>query len=286
MIAVDTFARDFETTAVLPEQLAIDIARLAYPDLDEASYWSSLAALAEFTAPRITQRHAGRRTAEEFLHAIHAELGFHGAVDGYYDPRNSLMPDVLERRQGLPIMLSLLCMAIGRRLNLVIEGMGFPFHFMSRYRDDHGVWLLDPFYGALVEPTELDAYLARIAGRPLQLAQGMWEPVTAQMLALRVLNNLRNAFMANSNQMMVLKTLDYLLAVQPQERHYWRERGLLHYALGDWEQAQHDLRYYLARSDNLLRILQHGDEAAAETDEDRRVLAIYRASGETLARIN
>lgn len=286
MMPVDAFARDFESAAVLPEQLAIDIARLAYPELDEASYWSSLVALAEFAAQHMTQRSAGRRTAEEFLHIFHDELGFHGAVDGYYDPRNSLMPDVLERRQGLPITLSLLCMAIGRRLNLEIEGMGFPFHFMARYSDDSGAWLLDPFYGALVELSELDAYLARIAGRPLQLAQAMWEPVTAQMLALRVLNNLRNAFMANGNQVMALKTLDYLLAVQPQERAYWRERGLLHYALGDWEQAQHDLRYYLARSDYLLRILQHDTEAAPETDEDRRVLAIYRASGETLARIN
>jgi regulator of sirC expression with transglutaminase-like and TPR domain len=220
------------------------------------------------------------------LDVLCQDLGFHGAQKGYYDPRNSLIPDVLARRQGLPIMLCLLCMAVGRRIDLQIDGLGFPFHFMARYRDETGVWLLDPFYGQLVAPAAVDEYLARIVGRPLQVARAMWEPVSAQMIALRVLNNLRNAFLMADNHALALRTLDYLIAVQPQERHYWRERGVLHYKLEDWEQAQHDLRYYLIRAGLFPRMVQGGEEPLSLTEENRRMIELYRTCGEMLMRVN
>ena len=286
MSLVDEFARNFETADITPEQLAIDIARIAYPALDEPDYWARLDGLARFAASRMTNQGDGQATAQAFLDILCQDLGFHGADKGYYDPRNSLMPDVLARRQGLPIMLALLCMAIGRRINLRIEGLGFPFHFMAIYRDTTGDWLLDPFYGALVELPAVNDYLTRIVGRPFQLAPAMWEPVSAQMLAVRVLNNLRNAFMTADNVVLALRTLDYLVAVQPQERQYWRERGLLHYKLEDWEQAQHDLRYYLIRAGLFPRIPQARTEPKPLTEENRRVVELYRTCGEMLMRVN
>jgi regulator of sirC expression with transglutaminase-like and TPR domain len=286
MSLVDEFIRNFESADITPERLAIDIARIAYPTLDEPGYWHQLDALADYAARRMTRRDAGRGTAQAFLDILCQDLGFHGATQGYYDPRNSLMPDVLERRQGLPIMLALLCMAVGRRINLHIDGLGFPFHFMARYRDEAGEWLLDPFYGALVEPPAVSDYLVRIVGRPFQLSSTMWEPVSAQMLAVRVLNNLRNAFMTAENWVLALRTLDYLVAVQPQERQYWRERGLLHYKLEDWEQAQHDLRYYLIRSGLFPRIPHGSEESQPLTAENRRVVELYRTCGEMLMRVN
>ena len=286
MSLVDEFARNFETADITPEQLAIDIARIAYPALDEPDYWARLDGLARFAASRMTNQGDGQATAQAFLDILCQDLGFHGADKGYHDPRNSLMPDVLARRQGLPIMLALLCMAIGRRINLRIEGLGFPFHFMAIYRDAAGDWLLDPFYGALVELPAVNDYLTRIVGRPFQLAPAMWEPVSAQMLAVRVLNNLRNAFMTADNVVLALRTLDYLVAVQPQERQYWRERGLLHYKLEDWEQAQHDLRYYLIRAGLFPRIPQARTEPKPLTEENRRVVELYRTCGEMLMRVN
>ena len=286
MSLVDAFVRNFERVDITPEQLAIDIARIAYPNLDEPACWHQLDTLADYAASRMTRLDAGQATAQEFLDILCQDLGFHGATQGYYDPRNSLMPDVLERRQGLPIMLALLCMAVGRRIKLRIDGLGFPFHFMALYGDATGEWLLDPFYGALVEPTAVSDYLARIVGRPFQLSAAMWEPVSAQMLAVRVLNNLRNAYMTTENTALALRTLDYLVAAQPQERQYWRERGLLHYKLADWEQAQHDLRYYLIRSGLFPRIPQASAEPQPLTEENRRVVELYRTAGAMLMRVN
>lgn len=286
MIPLAAFVRNFETVDILPEQLAIDIARVAYPDLDEQDCWRQLDTLARFVASRMSGQRAGAAQAQEFLDIVCQDLGFHGAVKGYYDPRNSLMPDVLARRQGLPIMLALLCMALGRRLDLHIDGLGFPFHFMARYRDAAGDWLLDPFYGEVVAPDAALDYLARIVGRPFHLAHTAWEPISAQMLAVRVLNNLRNAFMSADNRRLALHTLDYLLAVQPQERQHWRDRGLLHYKLEEWEEAQHDLRYYLIRAGLFPRIVPGGESDQPLTEENRRMLEIYSTCGAMLMRVN
>jgi regulator of sirC expression with transglutaminase-like and TPR domain len=286
MTAIDVFVRNFESAGVVPEQLAIDIARIAYPALDEPGCWAQIDALAHFAAGRMTHLRDGATTAQAFLDILCQDFGFHGAEKGYYDPRNSLIPDVLARRQGLPIMLCLLCMAVGRRIDLQIDGLGFPAHFMARYRDEAGDWLLDPFYGQLVAPAAVAEHLARIVGRPLQVARAMWEPVSAQLIALRVLNNLRNAFLMADNHTLALRTLDYLIAVQPQERHYWRERGVLHYKLEDWEQAQHDLRYYLIRAGLFPRMVQGGEEPLSLTEENRRMVELYRTCGEMLMRVN
>ena len=286
MILSDDFARHFEAQDALPEQLVIDIARVAYPDLDAAAYVRTLDEFAHIAGAHMARTAGGQATAQEFLHIICDELGFHGASEGYYDARNSLLPDVLARRQGLPIMLALLCMAIGRRIDLHVEGLGFPFHFMAFYQDASGGWLLAPFYGAVVGPADANDYLARIVRRPFQLDASAWAPVSAQMLAVRVLNNLRNAYMSAGNHALTLRTLDLLVAVQAHERHYWRERGLLHFKLENWEQAQHDLRYYLIRSGLFPRMPGDAGEAAPLTDEDRRVVERYRTCGEMLMRVN
>ena len=86
---------------------------------------------------------SGRARAEDFLHLFNRGLGFRGNRDDYYDPANSFLNVVLERRVGLPITLSLLCVALGQRVGIDIVGMGFPGHFMACYRDDRGAWLFN-----------------------------------------------------------------------------------------------------------------------------------------------
>ncbi len=96
----------------------------------------------------------GEPRAQRFLSVINDGLGFRGNRRRYYDPRNSYLNEVLERRLGLPILLSLICISIGRRIGVDIEGLGFPGHFMARYRDEVGVWLLDSFHGNVVSEAE------------------------------------------------------------------------------------------------------------------------------------
>ena len=108
------------------------------------------------------------------MRVITRGLDFHGNREDYYDPRNSLLPDVLERRMGLPIMLCMVCIALGRRLGVRIEGLGFPSHFLAVFRTAAGDTILDPFLGLTLDPTEVERHLARLLGQPVNLAPEFW----------------------------------------------------------------------------------------------------------------
>jgi regulator of sirC expression with transglutaminase-like and TPR domain len=241
-----------------------------------------------------SEEHSGLPAAD-FMRVITQELDFHGNREDYYDPRNSLLPDVLERHMGLPIMLCLVCMAIGRRLGVRIEGLGFPSHFLAIFRGAAGDTILDPFLGLTLEPNEVERHLARLLGQPVNLAPEVWRPLTAQEIALRILHNLRNAYLTAKDLTMVESVLDYLIAANPSEPQYWRERGLLHYRQQQWVEAHYDLRRYLQRV-GLFGTLAGSSgvsetaapEAAVPTANqgDRRVLEIYREVSNMLSRIN
>ncbi|MBK8045750.1 MAG: tetratricopeptide repeat protein [Anaerolineales bacterium] len=213
-------------------------------------------------------------------------------MSNYYDPRNSLLPDVLERRAGLPIMLAIVCMAIGRRLNLQIEGLAFPSHFLALYRDAAGVWVLDPFYGVVIEPDGVEAYLTQRLERPVHLSAQAWRPASAQAIAMRILHNLRNAYLMRQDLEMAGKVLDYLVAADPADALHWRERGLLHFRTERWEECQHDLRLYLTHCGHLdaIRVrpvaAAHGGQLEQLSAENQQIVTIYREAGERLARCN
>lgn len=289
------FADSYQTPAATPERLALEIARIAHPALDIDEQLGQLDVLAAYVQRELaTSEHtrSHEASADLFLRVVTQQLDFHGDQENYHDPRNSLLPDVLERRMGLPIMLCLVCMAIGRRIGLQIVGLGFPNHYLALYRDEAGEIVLDPFLGITLAPSEVERHLARMSGRPVQLAPDAWRPQSAQEIALRVLHNLRNAYLTAKDLPMVLGVLDHLVAVNGGEPQYWRERGLLHYREGRWLDAYYDLRHYLLRVGLLGAVAPSGEQGAAPAraaganQGDKRILEMYREAGSMLNRIN
>jgi hypothetical protein len=125
----------------------------------------------------------------------------------------------------------------------------------------------------------------------------VWRPLTPQEIALRILHNLRNAYLTAKDLPMVERVLDYLVAANPTEPQYWRERGLLHYRQRRWVEAHYDLRRYLQRVGLFTppaAAETAGESAAPEAavstpianQGDRRVLEIYRETSTMVARIN
>ena len=297
------FADAWRRSDATPERLAFEIARMADPALDVEAQLNQLDVLAEFVQRELSGGDAesradqGELSPADFMRVITRGLDFHGNREEYYDPRNSLLPDVLERRMGLPIMLCLVCIAIGRRLGVRIEGLGFPSHFLAVFRTTAGDKILDPFLGLTLEPTEVERHLARLLGQPVNLAPEFWRALTAQEIALRILRNLRNAYLTAKDLPMVERVLDYLIAAIPSDPQYWRERGLLHYRQQHWVEAHYDLRGYLQRVGLFASISAAGlpgesePKAAAAVPPtanqgDRRVLEIYRETSTMLARVN
>lgn len=291
MTAVLTqFQRHLHTPGVEAEVLALDIARIADPGLNAAHYLKMLDRLADEMRTHIVPSARGRTAAERFLKAVTADLGFCGNREDYYDPANSLLDRVLDRRIGLPIMLCLVCMAIGRRLGLRVDGLGFPHHFMARYSDSEGAWLLDPFNGVVLELEEAAAHLSRLLRRPIQLAPRFLEPVSPVELAARILNNLRAAYMTHPDPERLLLVLEHQSVLEPSQPLLWRERAVLHYRLQQWEEAAYDLRRYFY----LLGALPHlfpeevrGLYTLPElATDDHSLLTMHHHIAEILNRVN
>ena len=152
------------------EEAQIDLARAcllisqdAYPGLDVEGYLGEI----ERFAARLRGRLQGSRGAEERVVELNQflfdELGFHGNARDYYDPRNSYLNEVLDRRMGIPLTLSVLYLEVGRRIGLALEGVSFPGHFLVRLPLRGSMLVLDPFSGG--EPqseTDLRARLRRV----------------------------------------------------------------------------------------------------------------------------
>lgn len=274
----------------VPERLALVIARLAYPALDLAPYLAQLDEMAEVVAARVERVAAGEARAAALLDAVRSDLGFRGDEERYYAPENSFLNIVLERRRGLPILLSLVCMALGRRAGLVVEGMGFPGHFMVLYRDTATARLLDPFHGAVIAPEDAARYLSALYGRTIELTDDAMMPVQPVALALRILNNLRNVYRSANDWTAAMRVVELMLAASPDSALLWQEHGLLAYQNGDQTTAGRSLRRYFFLNGQLaltypqLRTaLGRGD---AVSQADRRLLGILHELDAARGRYN
>ena len=287
---VAEFRRELQQPLPQPERLALAIAGLAYPTIDIEAEAAQLDQIAGVVRRALGNIPPGFERAERFLDVLYHDLGFTGNHQQYYDPDNSLLNVVLRRRMGLPIMLSLVYIAVGRRLGIAIEGIGFPGHFMVRYQDDVGSWLIDPFHGKVIEVSAATSYLSGIFEQNITLPADTYYPVSAALLAQRILYNLRNVYLSHKAFTMALHITDYLMALAPTEPGVWQERGLLYYQQEDWEQASYALRRYFHLTGQLF--LAHGLEANDEVaprptpKTDPQLLEIFQQIEEMRRRIN
>lgn len=272
------------------EQVALAIAGIAYPTVDVDACVRELDLLADYIGQGLAAQAPGEDRAAYLLHAVHNELGFVGNHDDYYDPDNSFLNQVLRRRTGLPILLSVLCIALGRRLRIQVEGIGFPGHFMVQYRDAQGAWLLDMFHGKMLPVVEADDYLSRLFNQPVRLPLDIFEPVSVEGIAGRILNNLRGIYLQKGDVRRAVQVLEYLTILYPDKAQFWQERGLLNQQNGDLEAAARDLRRYFFLSGHLAALVHavtaDVDVSAKMSQQDRHVLEILEEIELTRSRLN
>lgn len=290
MTLAESFQRHLQRPDVSAEELALDIACVAAPALDLPAQRARIDLLAQLASARVAALGVEQPSAAQFLAIITDDLAFHGNQDDYYDPRNSLLDAVIDRRTGLPIMLCLICIAIGQRLGLHVEGLGFPSHFMARFADATGEWLLDPFHGAVVAAREAEEYLSSVVGRRMQLTHELFVPVRARDMALRILNNLRAAYFMRGDGERLLDVLRLQTVLAPENPQLWRDRAVLHFRAEAWEEAAHDLRHYFYLLGALPHLFPDDVQGAFELPaldlEDRKLIAMHQRIVHVLARLN
>ncbi|MBI3028864.1 MAG: tetratricopeptide repeat protein [Candidatus Rokubacteria bacterium] len=176
------------------------------------------------------------------------EQGFRGNLEEYHDPRNSFLNEVLDRRLGIPITLSLVLIEVGRRLGLTIHGVGLPAHFIVGFRTEEGYRvLLDPFNGgAILTPEGCQAVVSRALGRPVTLQEEHFAPVAKREFLARMLNNLKAVYFKQEAWGKALQVCRRLLLLDPDNPCEVRDRGVVHANLGDLRRAAADWETYLA----------------------------------------
>jgi len=228
------------------EAVALAIAEDAYPKLRSRRYLSRLDEMAAPLASRLDGLGAAERI-EAFTDYVYEELGFHGNTDDYYDPRNSYLNEVIDRRTGIPITLAVVLMALGRRVGLRVEGVGFPGHFIVRVGGEEGVYL-DPFSeGQILEREDLLRLARRVLGEHGELAPEQLEPVEPRAMAIRILYNLQKIFERRGDHARALVVCDRLCDLTDVPFHQ-RDRGMHALALGATAAGVDDLEGYLERA--------------------------------------
>ena len=172
------------------------------------------------------------------------DLGFAGNTDDYYDPRNSLLNQVIERRLGIPITLSLVYIEVGARVGIPLAGVGMPGHFLVKH-DAESSLFVDPFHrGVILDEGECIQQFSRI-NEGLHWDPLFLSPVAPRSLLARMLRNLGAIWTQREDLALAERVLTLLMALQPGEAGHKRDRGMLRFRLGQRDDALADLESYL-----------------------------------------
>ncbi|MBX3219815.1 MAG: tetratricopeptide repeat protein [Labilithrix sp.] len=266
--AFDALARaaDDEIDVALGAAL---IAKDVYHDLDVDAL---LRRVEDLAGPLKGALLAGAPVSEQVdaVSARFRDLGFRGNVDDYYDAKNSLLPDVLERRTGIPITLTLVWCELARRAGVRARGVGFPGHFLARVDgdDDAAPLIVDPFAGGRVVSDEAArALLERTLGVGAELHPSLFAPAWSRAMLVRMLMNLKAVWAGRGEHTRAFIALDRIVLLEPDSASILRERAGVALRLGIHE---------LARTD-LTRVLELEPDAPDAPNIQKRLVAL-RAS--------
>jgi regulator of sirC expression with transglutaminase-like and TPR domain len=185
------------------------------------------------------------------------ELGFDGNRSDYYDPRNSFLNEVLDRRVGIPLTLSMIYMEIGRRCGLDIHGVGFPGHFLCKVVLDEGELVIDPFQrGHLLGLDEIKKRLQAAVGERVPFDARVLRAARPREILVRMLQNLRSVYEQKNDLVRALSAVDRLLLLSPQNVRGLRDRANICERLGGPQAAAEDL-------EKVLQIEPEANDAAA-----------------------
>ena len=234
---------------------ALLLARIEHRGLDPEPWLAQLARLGAEAAERVEKvgATAGLPAQVDALNDfLFVEQRFTGNEAHFEDPRNSYLDQVLTRRTGIPISLSVIYLDVGRRAGLHVEGVNFPGHFLVRCRargahQDHPRELLiDPFHaGAVLGEADCRRLLRQHAGEEAAFDRRMLATADKAAILIRMLANLKRVYVGMRSFPQACDAVRLILAINPTDTTELRDRGLLSYHVGDHTAALRDLEAYL-----------------------------------------
>lgn len=226
---------------------ALTIARMEYPDLDPAPYLERL----NWYAARVEQMLPDLPETAQVIGALNYVLfiedEFRGNRQDYYDPKNSFLNEVLDRKLGIPITLAMVYMEVAHRIGFPLFGVGMPGHFLLKHYDIDGKeTLIDAFNGGdILTRAECETRLEKIYAGDMPFQPEFLHTVTRRQMLTRMLNNLRQIYLTRRDFRRALIVVDLVLALHPRSAEDMKQRAMLRYSLGQIRGAAEDLETYV-----------------------------------------
>jgi regulator of sirC expression with transglutaminase-like and TPR domain len=225
---------------------ALLVAREEYPQLPVDLYLARLDQVAEEVKDRLACETAPLVILNDVLETLYIRRSLKGNRESYYDPRNSFLNDVLDRGLGIPLTLGIILLEVGWRLDLPLEGVNFPGHFLVRYKGDELSLLIDPFdAGTIRFEDQAQELLDRIYGGVVKMQDAFLRTATRREMLARMLTNLKGLYVKVGDHARALAAVERLLMITPTAPAESRSRGVLLARMGRHEEAADQLEAYL-----------------------------------------
>ncbi len=222
------------------------IAKEEYPSLEVADYLGRLENMAEHVRTLVGTTVNPHRLIASLNEYLFQRLGFRGNTQDYYDPRNSFLNEVLDRRTGIPITLSIVYMSVAHRSGLCLQGVGMPGHFLVKYVAQGEEIVIDPFNGgAKVSSSDCQRLMDHVYGGKLAFQPRFLAAVGTRQILFRMLSNLKGIYCNAQEYGKALGVVERLLILDPRVPNEIRDRGLLLCQLKRFAEATLALERYL-----------------------------------------
>jgi regulator of sirC expression with transglutaminase-like and TPR domain len=227
-------------------RIALELARDVYPELEIELYLDKVGDLADRIKDRCAAFSQPRKILGQINWALFVEEGYHGNREDYYDPRNSYLNEVIDRKTGIPISLSVLYRAMAERLGLILEGANLPAHFMLRLSDPVQPLFIDAFNsGDILDRGGCERRLSELTGRPVALSESQLAPCPPRAVVARMLRNLKAITLGMEDFPSALLVQRRLAAVAREDAVEQRDLGMICLRLDRPGEAIDPLEAYL-----------------------------------------
>jgi regulator of sirC expression with transglutaminase-like and TPR domain len=244
--------KSFQELAALSEdafpldRAALTLAMEDYPDIDIPAYLRKLDTFAASAEVLVGVDRNPVNVIEGMNEVLFVQEGLRGNNEDYYDPRNSFLNEVLARRLGIPISLSVIYMEVGRRINFPIGGVGFPGHFLVKHIAENREIIIDPFnMGRILTLNDCQELLDKTYNNTIQLNASLLQPMDKRAIITRMLYNLKGIYTQKEQYQRALAVIDKILMLNPSAPSEVRDRGLLYMQTSLFAKALADLESYL-----------------------------------------
>jgi regulator of sirC expression with transglutaminase-like and TPR domain len=239
-LAYQAQARQLFTAMVTGRESRLDLGRAAlliaseeYPGLDILRYVARLEAMAAAVRPEVGTTDNPQEQIEHLSTYLFVERGFRGNTQEYYDPRNSFLNDVLDRKLGIPSTISVVYIEVGRRVGMPLQGVGMPGHFLVKYAHPEADIYIDPFNkGQVLSRQGCEELLQQVYGEPVPFQESFLTPVTKKQILARILMNLKAIYLHIKHHRKALAVVERLLLIQPGAEQEMKDRATLRNLIG------------------------------------------------------